>query len=428
MFELQSGVPVAMSLASPALMAALIAALAPALLLAVTLAVLRRPGGMAGHGVGAWAVASLALAIGGAVLIVPAAMTGPRFDLHRELVADVLLVAVLWGLGSGLARFGGRPVRPGLRVFGWLLLVTMAAGFALGGARQVAMLLVQLVALIVAVGQARAAAKFARAVPPPGTGLSALFILVAGLCAALCLAQIGVLLDAVRFDASAWLYPVAFAQPDGADAMLRLCLLIIPGIGLAGTLLLTLSRRRFLRESAAALDPLTGVPLRDGFVAMLDDKIGQAERAREPMVMAMVSVDHFEAISEVYGASGSERVLRHFSGLMRRVLRAQDVPGRVETDTFAIGMPGTAMDTARALTIRLNTEVRATPCPSEPDAIHYTVSVGLVKHAAGESGEALLQRAEDEFGKDATPRPAEPVRATTVRGAGIVLPVRPEAT
>ncbi|MNK84956.1 diguanylate cyclase [compost metagenome] len=38
--------------------------------------------------------------------------------------------------------------------------------------------------------------------------------------------------------------------------------------------------------------------------------------------------------------------------------------------------------------------MRATPCPSEPDPIAYTVSIGLAARQPGEGADALMRRAD----------------------------------
>ncbi|MGT2493833.1 GGDEF domain-containing protein [Cupriavidus basilensis] len=58
-------------------------------------------------------------------------------------------------------------------------------------------------------------------------------------------------------------------------------------------------------------------------------------------------------------------------------------------------MPDASLDQGRAISLRLNMLVRATPCPSEPDAISYTVSVGMAEAAAGRGADALMRRADN---------------------------------
>jgi diguanylate cyclase (GGDEF)-like protein len=147
-------------------------------------------------------------------------------------------------------------------------------------------------------------------------------------------------------------------------------------------------------ERRARHDDLTDVLLRGAFWEELEAACLRAERQRKPMTVAFVDLDHFKAINDVYGHLAGDSVLRHFAGLLRKAVRHGDVAGRLGGEEFAIVMPDTALEPGRLACLRLATAVRATPCPSEPDPIAYTVSIGVAARQPGEGADALMRRAD----------------------------------
>ncbi|WP_420997556.1 diguanylate cyclase [Cupriavidus sp. 30B13] len=152
-------------------------------------------------------------------------------------------------------------------------------------------------------------------------------------------------------------------------------------------------RRRL--ERRASYDDLTDVLSRGPYWAALEEACQEADRLRQPLTVAFIDLDHFKAINDLYGHLAGDSVLRHFGGLLRKTVRAGDFAGRLGGEEFGIVMPGTSLEQGRALSLRLNTLVRSTPCPSEPDAISYTVSIGMAERLPGEGADGLMRRADN---------------------------------
>ena len=153
-------------------------------------------------------------------------------------------------------------------------------------------------------------------------------------------------------------------------------------------------RLRRIIERRARHDDLTDVLSRGAFWEELEVACKRAERQRAPFTVAFIDLDHFKAINDLYGHLAGDSVLRHFAGLLRKAAPARAVLGRLGGEEFAIVMPDTTLETGRAISVRLSALVRAAPCPSEPDAIAYTVSIGMAERQPGENADAVMRRAD----------------------------------
>jgi len=86
----------------------------------------------------------------------------------------------------------------------------------------------------------------------------------------------------------------------------------------------------------AITDHLTGLLNRQGFEAVLDEMIGEADRSRQQLACLFVDLDRFKWINDNLGHASGDDVLCQVAMRLRRQLRADDVIARLGGDEFAI--------------------------------------------------------------------------------------------
>ena len=86
----------------------------------------------------------------------------------------------------------------------------------------------------------------------------------------------------------------------------------------------------------AITDHLTGLLNRQGFEAVLDEMIGEADRSRQQLACLFVDLDRFKWINDNLGHASGDDVLCQVAMRLRRQLRAGDVIARLGGDEFAI--------------------------------------------------------------------------------------------
>ena len=152
---------------------------------------------------------------------------------------------------------------------------------------------------------------------------------------------------------------------------------------------LELERRELL--DLANLDPLTRVFNRRKLEEILGDEVARADRYATPLAAMMLDIDHFKAINDTYGHDAGDAVLVELTDRLGVVLRHVDRLARFGGEEFVVVAPGIGLEAAWDLAERL----RRTVAEHTFTAVgRVTVSIGVAALCPGETGEALLKRAD----------------------------------
>jgi len=352
--------------------------------MAVVFAVLRRTPGMGRAGLSAWVAGELLVTAAAALLAAQGYLLGwPVLGL-----ADVLMTAALSLMVYGTRRFYDRSGAAASLCMLNLVVLGGTVYFELSGAPPAGPALLSALAnLYLPLALLRVVAPQV----PARRGTGRLAALSLGLIALAC-AGMGFYQAAELTLVPAGLLALPRQVPQETFTILHAFGIVSLSVSFA---LMAHDRLRRRLERRASYDDLTDVLSRGPYWATLEEACQEAERLHQPLTVAFIDLDHFKAINDLYGHLAGDSVLRHFGGLLRKTVRSGDFAGRLGGEEFGIAMPGTALEQGRALSLRLSTLVRATPCPSEPDAISYTVSIGMAERLPGEGADGLMRRADN---------------------------------
>lgn len=129
----------------------------------------------------------------------------------------------------------------------------------------------------------------------------------------------------------------------------------------------------------AKIDPLTGVFNRRSFNEMLMREMARTEREKNEFCLAMIDIDNFKRINDVYGHLVGDAVLKDLAARVNENIRLGDVFARYGGEEFAIILPSTSLDGALALAERIRKNISSRPYELYEKSIRYTVSIGLAK-------------------------------------------------
>lgn len=148
---------------------------------------------------------------------------------------------------------------------------------------------------------------------------------------------------------------------------------------------LRLSRLLGMLAQHAQVDGLTGLWNRRYFDTRWAEEIAGATRHNRPLSIAILDLDHFKSINDMFGHPAGDAVLEGFAGLLREERRATDIACRFGGEEFSLIMPDTAPRDAAVVCDRLRTKLETLKWTRHPERA-VTVSVGI----AGSDGAAAV--------------------------------------
>ena len=147
-------------------------------------------------------------------------------------------------------------------------------------------------------------------------------------------------------------------------------------------------------EELAELDELTGALNRRSIMRMLDDHLVSARRSGEPLSIALIDLDWFKRINDVFGHPTGDEVLKTFAISIFANIRTADRFGRYGGEEFLLILPQTAQPDAAFILERLRMIVGDLDWSAFSDGMQVTLSAGIATLARDETPEALLARAD----------------------------------
>lgn len=162
----------------------------------------------------------------------------------------------------------------------------------------------------------------------------------------------------------------------------------------AAARLLAAADEAHLRELATR-DALTGLHNRRSLAEVGLAEIERARRHGARLSAAMIDIDHFKRINDTRGHAAGDAVLRAVAACLRAGLRASDICGRWGGEEFVVLLPETDSSAALRVLERTRERIVATPFSAgegEPERV--SISAGVAEWSAGESLDALIDRAD----------------------------------
>ncbi|WP_246542504.1 diguanylate cyclase [Roseibium polysiphoniae] len=147
-------------------------------------------------------------------------------------------------------------------------------------------------------------------------------------------------------------------------------------------------------ERIASVDDLTSILNRRAFLERANTEVARFRRTQETFSAVLIDIDHFKSINDTYGHSVGDEVLKRFTAVVSKLLRAVDVFGRVGGEEFCVLLDRTGPADALMVAERIR-EIVTTDCKLPGVAGGVTCSMGIATISNDDvEFSTLLQRAD----------------------------------
>ncbi len=136
-------------------------------------------------------------------------------------------------------------------------------------------------------------------------------------------------------------------------------------------------------RSKAYTDPLTGLLNRRGLERRMQRLIRLAALRGKPVSVALLDIDRFKRVNDIYGHAVGDKVLKELAELLRKASRSDDLAVRMGGEEFGLVFFGADLEAAYGVLERIRSEVWALQIA--PIAWRVSVSGGLAGGAVPSS-------------------------------------------
>lgn len=114
-------------------------------------------------------------------------------------------------------------------------------------------------------------------------------------------------------------------------------------------------------QRLAATDDLTMIANRRSFDASIEREMARALRSGEPLSLAVLDLDLFKQVNDVYGHPAGDDLLRNVAAALVGACRELDTPARYGGEEFAVILPDCPTERSLLIVERLRLAVAAAP-------------------------------------------------------------------
>jgi diguanylate cyclase (GGDEF)-like protein len=145
-----------------------------------------------------------------------------------------------------------------------------------------------------------------------------------------------------------------------------------------------------LLEELARTDPLTGLQNRRAVEEWAMRQLNGAARYGFPLWIAILDLDHFKAVNDIYGHQAGDCVLRQVAEIIKANTRSSNLCGRLGGEEFVIVLSHVDCDGAGIAMERLRAKLQCEQFEFEGASLDVTASFGV----AGFEGKKVPEFAE----------------------------------
>lgn len=141
-------------------------------------------------------------------------------------------------------------------------------------------------------------------------------------------------------------------------------------------------------------DSLTGLLQHAHIKERLNTELERAARLKQHVSVAMLDIDHFKKVNDVYGHLTGDQVISSLANLLRQQLRKTDLIGRYGGEEFLLVLPDCQLDKATLVINQLREAFARIPFISDGQTFHCTFSAGIASGSASQAVDVVIDFAD----------------------------------
>ena len=142
-------------------------------------------------------------------------------------------------------------------------------------------------------------------------------------------------------------------------------------------------------------DGLTGLYNSRHFYEVVGAESDRSSRHNAPLALLMMDIDNFKSINDTFGHTKGDFVLKEVSHIIRSVMRKYDMPFRYGGEEYAVLLPNTNCQIARAIGERIRRKIENADINLANDhSSSVTVSIGVSELGADYDIRNFIERAD----------------------------------
>ncbi len=142
-------------------------------------------------------------------------------------------------------------------------------------------------------------------------------------------------------------------------------------------------------------DSLTGLLNHSAAKSRLDLLVRSLEDSREQLCVAMLDIDHFKSVNDLYGHPVGDQVIRSLAWLLKGRLRGSDIVGRYGGEEFIVVLRNASLGEAEAVLDCIRADFATLPHAHSTGTLRATFSAGLASYPKWTTGNDLTHAADE---------------------------------
>ncbi len=140
-------------------------------------------------------------------------------------------------------------------------------------------------------------------------------------------------------------------------------------------------QRAFLSEKkllySSRHDSMTGAANQAYLTELAEREMAVAKRHARPLAVAMLDIDHFKRVNDVYGHAVGDEVIRQLVNTCKRSMRSIDHFGRMGGEEFVCVMPETSVQDALTCAERMRRNIEHIEVDTPQGVLRFSASFGV---------------------------------------------------